>query len=78
MATSYDNIALGGKKQMEEVFFGFLGEKSVREKNFLKLNKSAKLILGTLEYLQKHLCRRNLLSFDLHYAHKFDIVKEKH
>ena len=45
-------------------------------KKILKLNKSAKLIFGTLEYLQKHLCRRNLLSCDLHYkAHKFDIVK---
>ena len=50
-------------------------KKSVVEKNFLKLNKSAKLLFGTLEYLQKHLCRRNLLSCDLHYAHKFDIVK---
>ena len=77
MAASYNNIALGVKEQMEEVFFGLLGEKSVWEKNILKLNKSAKLIFDTLEYLQKHLLP-HLLSYDLHYnAHKFDIVKKR-
>ena len=32
MAASYNNIALGGKEQMEEVFFGLLGEKRVYER----------------------------------------------
>ena len=59
---------------MKEVIFLFISrKKSVGEKNFLKLNKSAKLIFETLEYLQKHLLP-HLLSFDL-LAHKFDIVK---